>query len=164
MIEARYDASPVDPSQFLMIVVGAHLRAEIADRPLAYRLQEKIIEWQHARSDQLETTIDPVVCTDLWYLNTPELHERPTICLGGPGVNALSGYFLRNSDESRQAELVDDEEKKVLIQIDPEFTELRTCLWGSDHDLTAKGVELFMQNYLDGFLRAVATQVEPKAD
>lgn len=226
MIEARYEAKPIDPSHMLLIVVGSHLRAEMADRPLAYRLQEDIIQWQHDRGDLLTTMIDPVVCNDLWYLNTAELHDRPTICLGGPGVNALSGYFLRNSDAkqaglfdghagagdgpttdpgdataSAAADLMDGDvsdlsgdegdgdedggedesdgggysggdfgadpggdEKKVLIQIDPEFTELRTCIWGTDHALTVKGLELFKQHYLDGFLRAVATQVEPRMD
>ena len=32
----------IDTSKLLLIVVGAHLRAEMADRPLAYRLCDRI--------------------------------------------------------------------------------------------------------------------------
>ena len=53
-------------------------------------------------------------------------------------------------------------EPKVTIMIDPDFTHLRVGIWGTNHELTAKGVELFCERYLDGYLRACVTQVEPE--
>ena len=98
-----------------------------------------------------------MVLTDVWYLNHEELQKQPTISVGGPGVNALSAFFAQQLPEDSGAH-----EQQVVIQIDPDFTDLRACIWGSDHDLTAQGVELFANQYLEGFLRAAATQVEPE--
>jgi len=152
------DADPgIDPSHLLLVVVGAHLRAEQADRPLAYRLSERISGWVKANGQALATPIRPVVCTDIWYLNHLALHARPTVSIGGPGVNALSSHFAK----SIAGQEVNDQQ--VVIQIDPEFTDLRVSIWGTDHELTAKGLEVFLTDYLENFLKAVATQVEPEA-
>lgn len=142
----------------LLIVVGTHLRAEEADRPLAYRLLRRIERWLDRHADVLEGTIQPIVCSDVWYLNNEDLQQRPTISIGGPGVNALSAFFAQHLPEDA------DSERQVLIQIDPDFTDLRVCIWGTDHRLTVKGMELFFRQYLDNYLRAVATQVEPKEE
>ena len=146
----------LDPSHLLLIVVGAHLRAEQGDRPLAYRLREQVQGWVSKHRDTLATPIQPVVCTDIWYLNHSILHARPTVSIGGPGVNALSSHFAQSITGR------DDTDQQVVIQIDPEFTDLRVSIWGTDHDLTAKGLELFFKDYLESFLKAVATQVEPE--
>lgn len=149
-------ASP-DPPHRVMVVVGSHLRAEDADRPLAYRLIEEIETWKETYEAQLGVEIEPLVCTDLWYLNHDELRRLPTVCIGGPGVNALSAYLAQHlSDDNKQAD--------VLLQIDPDYTDLQACIWGTDHELTAHGLQLFIDRYLDGYLRAVATQVEPRAE
>jgi hypothetical protein len=141
----------------VLIVVGACLRGEVADRPLAYRLQRRVRRWLKRHAGTLEIPIDALVCTDVWYLNSDELQHRPTISLGGPGVNALSAYLAQHLDEP-------DEDTHVLIHMDPEFTDLRIAVWGMDHELTAKGVDVFTQQYMNDFLRAVATQIEPRED
>jgi len=146
--------------QLLMIVVGSSLRAEEADRPMAYRLQRRIEGWIKKHDQCLGVDIKPTLCTDLWYLNHADLQKQPTICLGGPGVNALSSYFAQHLPAGQREE----RHPRVLIQIDPDYTDLRVCLWGTNHELTLKGMQLFMRRYLDGFLRAVATQVEPSAE
>lgn len=152
------DADPgMDPTHLLMIVVGAHLRAEDGDRPLGYLLRDRIEAWVNEHQGALATPIKPMVCTDIWYLNHPTLHPRPTVSIGGPGVNALSSHFAQ-SITGRDAE-----DPQVVIQIDPEFTDLRVSIWGSDHGLTVKGLDLFLADYLESFLKAVATQVEPEA-
>jgi hypothetical protein len=148
----------LDPANLLLIVVGAHLRAEAADRPLAYRLAARIDAWLDDHADALGVPIEPIVCSDIWYLNHDVLHVRPTVSIGGPGVNALSGYFGQKLDPAVLAE------NKMVIQLDPEFVDLRVCVWGMDHDLTVQAVELFITKYLEGYLRAVATQVEPKTE
>ena len=146
----------MDPSHLVLIVVGAHLRAEQADRPLAYQLCEQVEAWVSKHRDTLATPIQPVVCTDIWYLNNSVLHARPTVSIGGPGVNALSLHFAQSITGRT------DDDQQVVIQIDPEFTDLRVSIWGTDHDLTVKGLELFFKDYLESFLKAVATQVEPE--
>lgn len=138
----------------LMVVVGANLRAESADRPLAYRLIREIEAWIERHRAVLSVEIQPEVCTDLWYLHHDALRRLPTVCLGGPRVNLLSAYLARHLVEA-------DRDAEVLLQIDPDFTDLQACLWGADHALTAHGLDLFVERYLDGYLRAVATQIEP---
>jgi hypothetical protein len=151
------EADPgLDTAHLVLIVVGAHLRAEQGDRPLAYRLREQVDNWVDRHRDSLATPIQPVVCTDIWYLNNGSLHVRPTVSIGGPGVNALSSHFAQSITGRG------DDDPQVVIQIDPEFTDLRVSIWGTDHELTAKGLELFFKNYLESFLKAVATQVEPE--
>ena len=149
----------IDPSNLLLIVVGAHLRAEVADRPLAYRLQAAVHRWVTGHASELGAdAFLPVVCSDIWYVNHPSLQRRPTISVGGPGVNALSAYF---TDKLNAASV---EENRYLIQLDPEFVDLRASIWGMNHELTVQALDTFQQRYLDGFLRAVGTQVEPKHD
>lgn len=145
-------------AHLMFVVVGAHLRAEVGDRPLAYQIVNTIEQWIEKHAGELALDIQPIVCSDVWYVNHQELHQRPTICIGGPGVNALSAYF----SQKLEAAFVRDDQ--MIIQLDAEFVDLRCCIWGMDHDLTVAAVELFVSEYLDRFMRAVATQVEPHAD
>ena len=39
----------IDVDRVMLIVVGAHLAAEVSDRPLAYRLREAALRWIDAR-------------------------------------------------------------------------------------------------------------------
>jgi hypothetical protein len=154
---AEEDSQPeTEPAHLLLIVVGAHLRAEVGDRPLAYRLAEHIHQWLRRQRGQLNVPLAPVVCSDIWYMNQEALQKQPTISVGGPGVNALSAFF------SQKLKSGFVRENEILIQLDPEFVDLRVCVWGMDHQLTVQAVDLFMEKYLDGYLRAVATQVEPQ--
>lgn len=147
---------PPEPPHRVMIVVGAHLRAEEADRPLAYRMVQEIEQWKERFAALLGVEIEPVVCTDLWYLNHETLRALPTICIGGPGVNALSAYLAQHLS-------ADNKDADVLLQIDPDFTDLQACIWGTNQELTTHGLQLFIDRYLDAYLRAVATQVEPRS-
>jgi hypothetical protein len=142
----------------LFVVVGAHLRAEAGDRPLAYKIVDAIEHWIEEHQSELSMDIHPVVCSDIWYVNHRELQQRPTISVGGPGVNALSAYYT----QKLEAAFVRDEQ--MMIQLDPEYVDLRCSVWGMDHELTVQAVDLFIGDYLDRLLRAVATQVEPSAD
>lgn len=150
----RGGASGIE-SHLLLIVVGAHLRAEVADRPLAYRLRERMHAWQEKHAAGLNVPLAPVVCTDVWYLNTDALQNRPTISLGGPGVNALSRYF---HDKLASSITGSDD---IVIQLDPEMTDLRVSIWGMNHEQTVVALERFVHDHLDAYLRAVVTQVEP---
>lgn len=147
-----------DTASLLLIVVGAHLRAEMADRPLAYRLCERVRAWMEKFGATIQPPVMPLVCSDIWYINDQDLQSRPTISIGGPGVNALSAYY---HDKLATAMARDEE---YLIQLDAEFVDLRASIWGRNHQTTVEALDYFVAHYLDGYLRAVATQVEPKAD
>ncbi len=140
------DADDLSPDHLLLIVVGAHLRAEQADRPLGYRLRDAIVRWQrhHAEGEPLR----PVVCTDLWYLNARDLMMRPTISVGRPELNAVSAYFANRLPTA----LVID--RSLQVQLDPEFVSLQACVWGVDDPSTASGVDVFQERYLEPFLRS----------
>ncbi|HWB20543.1 MAG TPA: hypothetical protein VG711_09605 [Phycisphaerales bacterium] len=135
------------PDSLIVLVVGSHLRAEIADRPLASRLRDLILAWQ-SQSDSL-APLFPIICTDLWYLNAPELMARPTIALGDPSVNAAVAYL---SPHLPTAFVVD---QSFRIHLDPEFIEPRACFWGINHAATASAMQTFASRYLDSFLRTI---------
>lgn len=144
-----------ESAHWVLLVCGSHLRAEIADRPLAYKLQQSIADWSAAHSESLDKPVVAATCCDVWYMQQENLQEIPSICIGGPGVNAFSQFF---------ADHIPDEvlrENEVFIQLDPDFVDLDVCLWGNNHDLTIQAIETFKKEYLDDYLRAVATQVEP---
>jgi len=146
----------LDPALLILIVVGAHLRAEVADRPLGYRLRERILKWQDEQdetgeTDQSTPRLQPIVCTDLWYLNAAELAGRPAIAIGDPAVNAASAYF---SSRLPSAFII---EGTLRVHLDSEFIERQAALWGVTQAATASAVDLFAERYLDEFMRAAVT-------
>jgi len=142
----------VDVDRLILIVVGAHLRAEMSDRPLAYRLRERVLRWLDQRvkdpDDEIEP-LDPIVCADLWYLNNEDLLQRPTIAIGAPGVNAATAYF---ANRLPVAFVMED---TLQVQLDVEFASHWGCLWGVNASATASAADLFAERYLDSFLRSV---------
>ncbi len=127
----------------IILVTGAALRAEEMDRPLAYRLGAEI-----ARRLGEGSGWRPLVVTDVLYLNDKRIAARPTISIGGPGVNSLSARLFR----ALPAALAVD--NTLIIQMDVEFKDLRCCLWGMDHPQTVTALEVFMDRYLAAFLEA----------
>jgi len=132
----------------ILIVIGAHLRAEVEDRPLGYELCDQIKQWQSQHTDEVDL-YNPVVCSDLWYLNHTSLMLEPTICLGDPEINAATA-FLANRVPS--AMIVDH---TYRIHLDPEFIERKVCLWGVDAASTQGAYQVFVERYLDSFLHSV---------
>jgi len=144
-----------EDSEQLFIVVGADLRAEISDRPLAYRLCERIRQWQgllaeHATAEPV-TAIELasiIVCTDLWYLNSKDLMVRPVISIGDPGVNAATAYLANRLPTALVIE------GRCRMHLDPEFIDPQACIWGVDVRATAEAIDVFAERYLDDFLHA----------
>jgi hypothetical protein len=142
-------AADIDPNGLLLIVVGAHLRAEFTDRPLAYRLREQVLRWQdQSLGEDDAKPLRPVVCSDVWYLNSTELAARPTVCIGDPNVNAASAMLATRMPTAFVIE------NTLRVHLDLEFIDLRACMWGANHSATASAVDVFVERYLDGFLRA----------
>lgn len=154
----------------ILIVVGAHLSAEVGDRPTAYDLQARIVEALRATPREKATQpadkaspsagaatpsrsgAEPsvIVCSDVWYLNDDACRGRPAISLGGPAVNALTTYL---GDKIPSAIAIEGE---FVVQYDVESRDPLAACWGRDAAGTRKAVDVFTARYLDVFLRAAA--------
>ncbi|MCZ6836353.1 MAG: hypothetical protein O7G85_11315 [Planctomycetota bacterium] len=134
------------PDDLMLIVVGADLRSELTDRMLGYRLREQILHWQDQR--KCPDPLLPVVCTDLWYLSQEELLSRPTLTIGDPESNAATALL---ADRLPTTFLIDE---TLQVLFDQTFSILQGCLWGINHATTASAVDLFIERYLDDYLRA----------
>ncbi len=126
----------------LLIVTGAHLDAELHDRPLAYALLEESL----ALSPGSGIGAHPLVCSDLWYLNHDDLRSLPTISVGAPEHNALSAYLAARLDSV----FVIDGVLMVQMRID-DATPI-ACCWGIDPPSTARSVAEFRARFLREFL------------
>jgi hypothetical protein len=146
----------------LLIVTGTTLRAEEADRPLAYYLKQQI-ETRLTEVASLKPLKVSVVA-DIRWLNEESLQALPTISLGGPGVNLLAKNWLEKVPLSMA---IDD---RFYIQMDPDLEEPHASIWGLDNPDTQIAVSTFVQRYLARFLEhclnheADFTQIDPEAD
>lgn len=136
--------------EMLLIVVGAHLEAERRDRPLAYRLREHVLRWNDKQiaDDCIDQPLSPLVLTDVWYLNNEPLLSRPTIAVGDPEHNAATAFLASRLPVGF---VIDN---ALQVHIDQEYVDLRACLWGVSTGAIASAVDLFIERYLDSFLRA----------
>jgi hypothetical protein len=132
----------------ILIVTGAHLSAEVYDRPMAYRLRERIL----TALGEADNPARVIVCSDLWYLNRDQLRELPTVSLGGPTVNALTAYL---GDKLPSVFAVDGQ---LIVQGDWDRAAL-ACCWGVDAARTAAAVEVFADRFLDAWLAVTTSQV-----
>jgi hypothetical protein len=147
----------IDIDRLILIVTGAHLHAENTDRPIAYRLRQRLLEWLDSRGDFLEGDAPRVlVCSDVWYLNNDPLRSRPTISIGGPGINALTAFL---ADKLPSAFAIED---RLVVQADLDFPDVLACCWGTDVTATAAAVEAFCDRYLDAFMEAAESQSQPE--
>jgi hypothetical protein len=141
----------LDTTKLLLIVTGAHLRAEVADRPLAYRLRERILRWlDDSRPDRDDAGCgepEVVVCSDLWYLNNEDLRAQPTISIGAPGVNALGAYL---ADRLETVFVIED---VLAVQADLDFVDPVASCWGTSQGSTVAAIDAFCERYLDDFLK-----------
>jgi hypothetical protein len=144
-------AEELSVDDLILIVVGAHLRAEVGDRPVAYRLRQRMLTWladRYGLHGAAAAPFTPLVCCDVWYLNDASLKDRPAISIGGPGVNALTAHL---ADKIPSAFVIDN---TLIVQLDPAFDDLRACCWGMDTASTTAAVEAFEERYLDAFMHA----------
>lgn len=154
----------IDTSRLICIVTGVQLKAELGDRPLAYRVEQearrllKKLLPAPTEEDPLPL-LSPVVITDVYYLNSEELQEQPVISIGGPGVNAVSNTFVNDIPTAVAIE------ESLLVQMDVEMNDLRCAVWGMDHLQTVQAVDLFIaKGYLETFVRGVVRWREETAE
>jgi len=141
-------------SRFLLIVTGSTLRAEEMDRPLAYylkqRIEQALADAVAAGRDGLEDYVVRVVADFRWIHDDP-LQSFPTICLGGPGVNALSQRWLEEVPVSLAVG------ERYFIQMDPDLADPRASVWGMTNATTQIAVSVFIDRFLPPFLERCAT-------
>jgi hypothetical protein len=138
---------PIHQNHVMPIVVGANLSAELCDRRRAMYLQQAITDWMQEQG--INEAPWPLVCSDLWYLNDTELRVQPTICIGNPDVNAATAAL------SSKLETVHLEDAQFRIQLDPQFIDLKCCIWGVDDAGTQSGMDYFVCGYLPHFLGSI---------
>ena len=150
--------SDIDTDRLICIVVGVQLRAELGDRPLAYRIEQELkarLEAALGKPPEGEPPrLSPVVLSDVYYLNNDELQTRPAISVGGPAMNALSAMLV---DKLPTAVAV---ENTLVIQMDLDMDDPRCAVWGMNHLDTVRAVELFVSKYLDAFVDGVVRAAE----
>jgi hypothetical protein len=144
----------VDVDRLIPIVTGVQINAELGDRPLAYRVEAEAREILARLIDRPDPDqpprLAPVVVSDVFYLNHEPLQTRPTISIGGPGMNALSAALVNELPTVVAIENV------LVVQMDLEWNDVRCAVWGMDHLDTVRAVELFLtKGYLETFLRGV---------
>lgn len=141
----RSDETP-DAPFVLPIVVGAHLRAEVHDRPTAMRLRDALESLLEP-----DARLRPVVVTDLWYLNDDALRAQPAISVGMPEVNAFSAFL---ADRLPSLLAVDE---RMIVQMDLELVDPVASCWGVDAASTAEAVRHFLETCAADFLRAATS-------
>ncbi|NLE57594.1 MAG: hypothetical protein GX616_04490 [Planctomycetes bacterium] len=132
-------------NHLVLIVTGASLRGEAADRPLAYQLAQEV-----AGRLGPESPWKPLVISDVLYINDKRLAAQPVISVGGPGVNHLSALLYQELPSVMTIDNV------LTIQMDIELADLRCCFWGMNHEQTVEALDLLLKRgYLDRFLEGV---------
>jgi hypothetical protein len=149
----------IDPDRLIWIVTGVQLKAELGDRPLAYRIEQEI-------RDRLVTLLEPpepgepprlapVVVSDVYYLNNDDAQKGPTISIGGPGMNALSASLVEQLPTPVAIE------NALVVQMDLDMNDLRCAIWGMNHLDTVRAVDTFIaKGYLDTFVNGVVERLD----
>ena len=136
------------------------LRAELGDRPLAYRLEREIrarLDATLAKPEEGKPPrLSPVVLSDVYFLNNDHIQSRPAISVGGPAMNALSAMLV---DKLPTVLAI---ENTLVVQMDLEVNDIRCAVWGMNHLDTVRAVETFIaKGYLDTFVNGVVEKLQP---
>jgi hypothetical protein len=147
----------VEIDRLIAIVTGIQLRAELGDRPLAYHVEREVRAFLDTHLPERQPGELPqlaaVVVSDVFYLNSEALQTRPTIAIGGPGMNALTATLV----EELPTALAIDETLVIQMNLDAGAEDAHRCaVWGMNHLDTVRAVETFIaKGYLATFLNGV---------
>ena len=149
----------IDPHGLIWIVTGVQLKAELGDRPLAYRVERELRDRLAPLLGPTEAgeppRLAPVVVSDVYYLNSDEAQAGPTISVGGPGVNAVSASL---ADQLPTPVAI---ENTLVVQMDLDMQDPRCAVWGMNHLDTVRAVDTFIaKGYLDTFVKGVVERLD----
>jgi hypothetical protein len=129
----------LDVNETILIVVGADIKPEEKDRPLAYWLQRKI---QEAAGYGKTPFRKSVVISDALYKSDKIIQACPTICIGGPGVNSLANEWVKSLP------VYISEDDRYFIQYDLDSAKKRISIWGMDQETTSGALNVFVESGL----------------
>ena len=145
------------PASMVLVVVGAHPRAELFDREVATQLRSDLAAAMAEAWSQIGAQSTPapevIVLTDLWRLNDAALAHLPQIAVGHPSVNALTAFL---AEKIPPAFVIDGE---LAVQFDAAQPEAVAACWGTTHTGTRRAVEEFRSRYLERFAVAAAREL-----
>jgi hypothetical protein len=134
-------------NETILIVVGADIKPEEKDRPLAYWLQKKIRESNGYGKTPFRKAI---VITDALYHSDRIIQACPTICIGGPGVNSIAGDWVK------KLPIYISEDNKYFIQYDAASSNKRVSIWGMDQETTSGALNVFVESgLLNDYLKSI---------
>lgn len=132
----------IDQSETVIVVIAAELDQEAPDRGAATRLQAEV-----NRRGAGHPYRRAVVVSDIAWQETELFHMTPTIAVGGPGVNSVSGRL------GSEIPTVWTQDDRIIIQADYTNGTPRATLWGMDAAATTAAVDTFIaRGWLDEFL------------
>lgn len=134
--------------RLLPVVVGAHPRAELNDRPWGGRLVRAMRQRLRDKGNDLGEGLIPLLVTDVWYLNDEVLMQQPVIALGEPGRNAAAAYFATRMPSVYAIE------NACQLLLDCELLDVKACLWGVNDESTEAVVSYFEEKWLAKFVDA----------
>jgi len=126
------------PAPDILIPTGTSIDAERTDRPLAYRLRERILRELDGRGRAAE----PVVVSDAWFLDRGDPAAIPAIAVGPPTRNAAAAWL---EDRIPVALSVRD---ALTVRIDLDFVVPLASCWGVSDAATASACDALVERYL----------------
>jgi hypothetical protein len=137
----------LDVQQTILIVVGSDIKPEEKDRPIAYKLKQRIEQSPKYGSLPFRKCI---VITDALFESDKIIQICPTIIIGGPGVNAISAQLVE------KLPIHINKDDRYFIQFDENAPGNRVSLWGINQETTEEAVDCFIaKGLLDRFLAKV---------
>ncbi len=132
----------IDRRDTIVIVTADRLEPGHPDHDNARRLRDEITArgrgWPYRRA---------VTVSDVAWFETDLLDGAPTIAIGGPGANGVTGRL------AGELPSVWSDRDRVIIQARLDAVPPRVLLWGMDRYATNEAVEAFLaRGWLDEFL------------
>ncbi len=137
----------LDVNETILIVVGAGIKPEQKDRPLAYWLQKQIDKTGGFERTPFSKSI---VITDALFRSDKIIQACPTISIGGPGVNRVTAELVN------ELPIYISEDYRYYIQCDDKPGKNRVLIWGMDQETSSGALNVFIESgLLDDFLKKV---------
>jgi hypothetical protein len=144
----------IDTDRLIAIVTGIQLKAELGDRPLAYRIEQAVREHLAAALPKpspasCRASRRPSSATSTTSTATSSRPARRSAS-AARGMNAVSATLVEKLPTAVAIE------NTLVIQMDLEGDDPRCAVWGMNHLDTVRAVETFLaKGYLETFLQGI---------